>query len=476
MLKILNVTSEVVPFSKTGGLADVSRSLPDALASQGNTVWTVTPLYRSVDRAAHGVTFTGRLLEVMLGGRVIEFGVFSAVTPAGVTVYLLENHDLFSRDEIYGTRDGAYQDNHLRFAFFGAAVFELIGAFNLDVDVIHCHDWQAGLVPLFNRIRYGNRFRTVMTVHNMGYQGVFPGYVTPELGIPWEVYTAEGVEFWGQVSFLKAGLFFSDSATTVSPTYAREVLTPETGYGMDGILRLLGPRFSGILNGVDYTQWSPEVDSMIPAMFSREDMSGKEENRLALLREFGLRDSGGPLFGVVGRLAHQKGYDLLAGVMPVIVNNGGMVVVLGTGEREIENMIAGTASGFPERVSVKLAYSEKLAHLIEAGSDFFMMPSRYEPCGLNQMYSLRYGTIPIVHDVGGLSDTVVDVDADPVAGTGLKFSPFDHHAFSDAVQRACVLFRDMSRMQAVRDRGMAQDFSWSNSAARYAELYHRLVQ
>lgn len=474
MLRILNVTSEVVPFSKTGGLADVSRSLPDALASSGHHVCTVTPLYRCVDR--RDLSFTGKILDVMLGGRIIQFGVHTTVTPAGVTIYFLDNDDLFGRDEIYGTRDGAYPDNHLRFAFFGAAVFDLIAAFDLDLDIIHCHDWQAGLVPLFNRIRYGNRYRTVMTVHNMGYQGVFPGYVTPELGIPWEVYTAEGVEFWGQVSFLKAGLFFSDRATTVSPTYAREVLTPETGYGMDGILRLIGGRFSGILNGVDYSQWSPENDSMIPARFSVDDMAGKEENRSALLQEFGLRDSGGPLFGVIGRLAHQKGYDLLAGVMPAIVRAAGMIVVLGTGERDVENMISSSAAGFPEHVAVRFIYNERLAHLIEAGADFFLMPSRYEPCGLNQMYSLRYGTIPIVHAVGGLQDTVIDVDDDPERGTGLKFSPFENQAFLDAVWRACQLFVDVDRMHQVRARGMKQDFSWSRSAGAYASLFKSLVQ
>ena len=420
MLNILNVTSEVIPFSKTGGLADVASSLPEALAALGHTVSTITPLYSAIDRQAWGVTYTGEVVDVVLAGRLIQFGVHFAMTRGGVKVYLLENNDLFSREGIYGTRDGAYGDNHLRFAFFDAAVFEVIKRFNLGVDVIHCHDWQSGLVPLFNRLKMQNQYRTVMTVHNMGYQGTFPGVVAPEIGIPWDVYTPDGVEFWGQVSYLKAGLVYSDRVTTVSPRYANEVLSPEMGYGMDGILRSLGNRFSGILNGVDYGQWNPETDSLISAHFSPQDMAGKLENRVALLGRFGLEDRGGPVYGVVGRLAHQKGYDMLAGMIPEIVSQDGMLVVLGTGERAVEEMIQAAASGYRANVSVNFGYSEQLAHVIEAGSDFFVMPSRYEPCGLNQMYSLRYATVPIVHAVGGLEDTVVDVDADPKYGTGIN--------------------------------------------------------
>lgn len=471
MLNILNVTSEVIPFSKTGGLADVSFSLPEALAGLGHNVQTITPLYSVVDSQACGVTFTNQVVDVVLAGRLIQFGVFQATTPAGVRVFLLENHDLFTREGVYGTRDGAYGDNHLRFAFFCAAVFEVIKRFNLKVDVIHCHDWQSGLVPLFNRIRLQNQYRTVMTVHNMGYQGTFPGVIAPEIGIPWDVYNPDGVEFWGQVSFLKAGLVYSDRVTTVSPRYSREVLSPEMGYGMDGILRSLGSRFCGILNGVDYAQWNPETDELIAARFGMNDMSGKDINRQALLEHFGLSDCGGPLFGVVGRLAYQKGYDLLAGIIPKIVELGGMLVVLGTGERAVEDMIRTAAGGYPGRVSVKLAYSEAVAHTIEAGSDFFLMPSRYEPCGLNQMYSLRYGTVPVVHAVGGLDDTVIDVDADMQNGTGIKFSPFEFRAFCDAIERAARLFNDPVRFREVRIRGMGKDFSWKNSAARYADLY-----
>lgn len=471
MLNILNVTSEVVPFSKTGGLADVSSSLPEALAALGHTVSIITPLYSSIDRDACGVTFTGQVVDVILAGRLIQFGVYFAQTSGGVKVYLLENHDLFSREGIYGTRDGAYGDNHLRFAFFCASVFEVVKRFNLAVDVLHCHDWQSGLVPLFNRLKMQNRYRTVMTVHNMGYQGTFPGVVAPEIGIPWDIYTPDCVEFWGQVSFLKAGLVYSDRVTTVSPRYAREVLSPEMGYGMDGILRSLGHRFSGILNGVDYTQWNPATDPFTVAHYSADNMEGKSENRASLLAEFGLTEKGGPLYGVVGRLAYQKGYDLLAGIIPDIVAQNGMLVVLGTGERAVEEMIQSAAAGFPDSVSVRLGYSEQLAHMIEAGSDFFLMPSRYEPCGLNQMYSLRYGTIPIVHAVGGLDDTVIDVGSNPEHGTGIKFTPFEFGAFQDAVRRAGELFRTPALLNQVRLRGMALDFSWKNSAARYAELY-----
>jgi starch synthase len=475
MLKILHVTSEAVPYSKTGGLADVSFSLPEALAALGHQVSIVTPLYSTVDRVAHDIAFTGRVIEVTLGGRLERFGVFKALTPEGVSVYLLENHGFFGRPEIYGTRDGAYDDNHLRYGFFSSAAFELISVMGLEPDVIHCHDWQTGLVPLFNKVRHFNHYKTVMTVHNMGYQGAFPGFVMQETGIPWEVYNPEGVEYWGQVSFLKAGLVFADRATTVSPRYAEEVLRPEFGYGMDGVLRSLGSRFSGILNGVDYSRWSPDCDVLLPACYSADDMSGKTLNRAALLSSFDLTDSGGPLFGVIGRLAYQKGYDLLAEIIPRIVSLGGMLVVLGTGERAVEDMLTSSAAGFRGSVSVKLAYSEELAHLIEAGSDFFLMPSRYEPCGLNQLYSLKYGTIPVVHAVGGLENTVIDVDADIEHGTGIKFKRFDGAEFSEAVRRACALYGDKARLDSVRARGMAQDFSWSVSARKYAELYKSLL-
>ncbi|MBM4395244.1 MAG: glycogen synthase GlgA [Deltaproteobacteria bacterium] len=474
MLDILHCTPECVPYSKTGGLADVSGALPEALTRLGHRVAVVTPLYASVDRDRHRVAHTGREVQVTLAGRTFDFEVHETTMPAGTRVLFLANEGLFGRPQLYGTREGDYPDNHLRFGAFAAAVFGVVRALRLRPDVLHCHDWQAGLVPAWNHLHL-DLFATVTTIHNMAYQGLFSAEVLPDVGLPWELFNPEQVEFWGKVGFLKAGLVFADRITTVSPRYAREIMTPEFGCGLDGLLRRRGADVSGILNGADYGEWSPATDALIPSTYSAADLSGKAACREALLRECGLAPARGPVFGVVGRLAEQKGFDLLACVLPDVVALGASVVVLGTGEAAIEDHMVEVASRYPERVAVRIAYDNGLAHRIEAGCDFFVMPSRYEPCGLNQIYSMAYGTLPVVHAVGGLDDTVADVDEDPANATGLKFRTFTREALLDRLARAVTLHADAAAHAAVVRRAMAADFSWDASARAYEALYAGLV-
>lgn len=474
-MHIMHCTPEVVPFSKTGGLADVSAALPEALTRMGHEVTVVSPLYAKVDRERHGVRSTGRAFEVTLGGRTERFDVFEAQLPAGTRVVLLGHDGFFGRPELYGTRDGDYADNHLRFAFFSAAVFRMLRGSRVCPSILHCHDWQTGLVPAFNHLYHLDLCGTVLTVHNLAYQGTFPAEVLPEIGLPWEVFNPEQVEFYGKVNFLKAGLVFADRVTTVSPGYAREIMTPDYGCGLDGVLRKRSADVVGILNGVDYTEWNPETDRHLPARYGPNDLSGKVECRRALLAEYGLEPTEGPVFGAVGRLAAQKGFDLVAAVLTDLVEMGARVVILGTGDRAVEEALLGAAAQHPRQVGVRIAFDDRLAHLIEAGSDFFLMPSRYEPCGLNQMYSLKYGTIPVVHAVGGLEDTVVDITEDPERGTGFKFRTFTREAFWDALRRAAALHADANALHAVRLRGMAQDFSWDAAARSYEALYVRIL-
>jgi len=469
MPHILHVTPEVLPFSKTGGLADVSRALPEALSRLGHKVTVVTPLYACVDRTK--VRQVPAMVQVRPAG--VAFDVYESVLPAGTRVLFLANDDLFGRPHLYATRDGDYPDNYLRFGAFSSAVFGLMRALRLYPDVIHCHDWQAALVPVYNAIHL-DLFATVLTIHNLAYQGTFPPDVLPVLGLPWDLFNLEQMEFYGKVNFLKGGLCFADRITTVSPRYAREVMTPLFGCGLEGLLARRAGVVHGILNGVDYGEWSPAYDPFIPAHFSADAMAGKAACRAALVEKMGLSDGPGPIFGAVGRLAAQKGFDLLASVVPDMVALGARVVILGTGEALVEDMLARCA--IPGKVTVRIAYDNALAHLIEAGSDFFVMPSRYEPCGLNQLYSMAYGTLPIVHAVGGLDDTVVDVDEDPDQATGLKFRTFTAEALLDRVRRAISLYGDPERLQKVISRAMAQDYSWDVAARKYLTLYEELLE
>ena len=477
-MRVLFAASEVEPFAKTGGLADVAGALPRALARLSLDVRVVLPAYREIDRRKHAVADTGLILEVPISGRTEPTRVLEGRL-AGAPVSFLEADRYYDRDGLYGVGGQDFQDNAERFAFFSRAVVELgreLGRQGAPPDVFHCHDWQTGLVPAYLKSLYAGdprlgRAASVFTVHNLGYQGLFWHYDMHLTGLGWEHFTPDGLEFWGKISYLKAGLVYADWLTTVSPTYAREIQTAELGCGMDGVLRARADRLVGILNGIDVDEWDPQGDPHVPAPYSARDLAGKRQAKVVLQTAFALPVTPeAPLLAMISRLVDQKGCDILVPVIPALAERGCQIVVLGTGEPAFEDAFRDLAKRYPRQVGVRIAYDNALSHKIEAGADMFLMPSRYEPCGLNQMMSLRYGTVPIVRATGGLADTVVEA-APERGGNGFTFGAYDSALLLSAVDRALAAFRDRVRWEAIVRNGMEADFSWDASARRYADLY-----
>lgn len=468
VMRVLFLASEVAPFSKTGGLGDVAGALPAALAALGHEVLVVTPLYRGVPRDGL-VDEPGALsLQFPFGGVSVRFR--SKASGERLTHVFVDVPQYFDRDGLYG-----YPDDARRFTAYTMAALSHAQARGFAPDVVHGNDWQVGLAALALHRGYGHtpiaRARTVFTIHNLAYQGNFPKGELEALGLPWSLYTVDGVEFYDQLSFMKAALRTFDVLNTVSPSYAREIQTPLGGHGLDGVLRARAHELHGIVNGVDVREWNPATDVLLPARFTGVDLSGKAACRAALLEAYGLEPTlaGQPVFGVVGRMVEQKGVDLLQAVLPRVLEQGARAVVLGSGDPTFEAKWRELAARFPKRLGVRVGFDNALAHLIEAGSDFFLMPSRFEPCGLNQMYSLLYGAVPVVREVGGLKDTVVDVGRP--GGTGLVFPELTADGLARAVLRAVELFRRPDEYRQVQRRGMAQDFSWERSAKAYEALY-----
>lgn len=476
MPRILMAASEVSPWAKTGGLADVVGSLPDALARLGHPVATVVPRYRETRNAPTRRVLSG--LRIPLGTAGWDVSI-SELRAGDTTVYFVEQPALYDRPGLYGDRSGDFPDNHIRFAVLSKAALEisrrLFGA-----DVIHCHDWQAALVPAYLKNPHiaDPHFlgvRTLLTIHNLGYQGIFSRAAFADLGLPPEYYAVGGMEFFGRINFLKAGIVWADRLNTVSRKYAQEIQTPAFGFGLDGLLRERRAVLSGILNGADYSRWNPETDSQIPAHYSAADLSGKRTCKAVLLRELGLPQEaiGKPLLGIISRFTGQKGFDLIAEAARELFTEDVYLAALGNGETQWENLFRSLQEEFPEKIAVRFGYDDALAHRIEAGSDIFLMPSRYEPCGLNQIYSLRYGTPPVVRATGGLDDTIVDAPAD--RATGFKFLDYNGKAFLEAIRRACALWQDRKAWTAMLVRGMGTDFSWTASAEEYSRLYRDLL-
>ncbi|HZQ25915.1 MAG TPA: glycogen synthase GlgA [Terriglobales bacterium] len=479
-MHIAFAASECVPFSKTGGLADVVGALPQALAAAGHQVSVYVPLYRQTKLAdPHTVV---RSITVPFDDRYRFCSVVSGGSHGGVKFYFVDYPPYFDRDALYGTKSGDYPDNAERFALFSRAVIEaskVIGVPN----VFHCHDWQSALVPIMLRTLYAEDpvFRdvaTVFTIHNMGYQGLFPPEVLPLLMLPWDLFTISKMEFFGQINFLKGALVFSDFVTTVSRKYSQEIQTTEYGFGLEGVLRNRAATVSGILNGVDYAEWSPQTDKFIVANYSPENLAGKAKCKQDLLAAFGVdnADLKLPVIGIVSRFAAQKGFDLISQVMDRLAREEMIIVALGTGDKEYEEMFLRMHKQFPNKIAVKVAYDNTLAHKIEAGADMFLMPSRYEPCGLNQIYSLKYGTVPIVRATGGLDDTVETWDARSGKGTGFKFSEYNGESLLLTIKQALHAFRDPTSWQMLMKNGMNRDFSWNTSARDYARIYERVRQ
>jgi len=474
-MKIVLVASEVAPFSKTGGLADVTGALPKALFRSGHEVMVFSPAYRGV-KAGRALAS----LSVNVGERVETARLFCRKQD-DITFYFIGNPGFFDRDGLYGTTQGDYPDNLERFLFFDRAVLQALTHFGLEPDIIHCHDWQTGLVPVYVRElrKQGTRrrTRTVFTIHNLGYQGRFPGPSFPLTGLSASYFGIEGLEFYGEVNLLKAGLVHADRLTTVSPTYAREIQTPELGFGLDGVLRHRAGDLAGILNGIDTQVWNPMTDKALnPDNYGCESLGGKRRVKVRVAREFGLDASSRPLLAFIGRLSGQKGIELVCAVAERIIELGADLAVLGTGEEVYHRQLQELAGRFPGRVGLALKFDDQLARRLYAGSDILLMPSRYEPCGLGQLIAFRYGSVPVAYRTGGLTDTVVDCEADPENGNGFLFQDYTAAAFSATIATALQKLADEASWKRIVARGMSRDDSWSASAARYVVLYEGLLK
>jgi len=473
-MHVVMVASEMAPFAKTGGLADVVGALPKALVRLGHRVSVFMPLYRGIDVGAGE-----RLGELPLpgapGGR--SAGFVSLDLEDGVRVLFVDQPSLFDRAGLYGEGNLDYADNRWRFALLATAALEYQRVRGERPDVFHCHDWQAGLVPVLLKTRYDDdpvlgRSATLFTIHNLAYQGRFPLDTLAALGLPWHLGSSDALEFHGDISYMKGGLLFSEVLNTVSPRYAAEIQGAEMGAGLDGVLRSRGTDLFGILNGVDYEAWDPAHDPHIARTYSSDDLSGKAECKRALIREYGLPSEPElPLLGVTSRLVAAKGLDVVTTAWWDLLQRPLRMVVLGSGEPAIEDGFRALAARAPDRFGVRFGYDEPLAHRIEAGADAFLVPSRYEPCGLTQLYSLRYGTPPIVRATGGLADTVEHFDPVTGRGTGFRFETPDGTGLIWAIDQALAAYGDAPSWQRLMRNGMARDYSWRRSAEGYVSLY-----
>jgi starch synthase len=478
-MNIVFAASECVPFSKTGGLADVVGALPKALAELGHTVSVYLPKYKQT--RLKGAKTVLPSVTVPFDDQYRFCSVVDGGKHSGVQFYFIDYPPFFDRESLYGTPAGDYPDNAERFALYSRAVLEAAKILGVP-NIFHCHDWQSALIPVLMRTSYAGDpvFRgvaTVFTIHNMGYQGIFPPDTLPLLMLPWDLFTIDKMEFWGKINFLKGALVFSDTITTVSRKYSQEIQTAEYGFGLDGVLRARSASVTGILNGVDYSEWSPEKDKLIVRQYSSQNLDGKRECKYDLVRQFGLEKANveAPVVGIVSRFAAQKGFDLIAEVADDLAQLPLVVTALGSGDKEYQDLFLKLNRQFPDKFAVKIDYDDALAHKIEAGADMFLMPSRYEPSGLNQMYSLKYGTVPIVRSTGGLDDSIEPWDPAKSQGTGFKFTAYTGAALLAAIQEALKTFKNNAAWKKLMLNGMQKDFSWAASAREYVRVYERLV-
>lgn len=479
-MKILLASSEVHPYSKTGGLADMVGALGKALARAGHTVGIVTPLYLGLRERFPALTRLELPLDFPLGLRRVRGEVWSLQTAEQLTLYFVDCPEFFQRAGLYQKEGVDYPDNAERFIFFSKAVADLAVHLPWKPDLLHVHDWQAALAVLLlhhqRRLpEWSNAPRTCLTIHNLAYQGLFPASQYPLTNLPWDYFTPEAVEFYGQMNCLKAGIAFADVLTTVSPRYAQEITTEEFGCGLEGLLRRRQTHLFGVLNGVDYEEWNPAEDPYIPARFSSESLEAKTVDKLALQEEFGLpTDPAIPLFGNIGRMVEQKGVDILLDALNEMLHANIQFVQLGSGAPPFQRAYLELARRFPNRAAVRIGYDEGLSHRIEAACDFFLMPSRFEPCGLNQMYSLRYGTIPIVRATGGLDDTVIDIREGPERANGIKFHEYSSRALTQAIRKALALYQQPDLRRRFQLNGLAADFSWERTCAQFVKIYEQI--
>ncbi len=469
-MKILLCAAEVVPFAKTGGLADVAGSLPKALAALGHEVRVVLPKYGSLDEKRFSAKKIADNIPVPVGEQQEKAAVWQTPFQDGFCAYFIDNHARFGQAPLYGHADDAE-----RFIFYQRAVLAMLAGLDWKPEALHCNDWQSGLLPLY--VHLDRRpLATIYTLHNLAYQGNFGPEALKTAGLPPELFTPEKLEFYGDFSFMKAGLLYADIITTVSPTYAQEIQTPEFGERLEGVLSSRRERLRGIINGIDIEVWDPAHDAHLASAYNATSLPGKTACKQALQARLGLAQSDAPLIGIVSRLAAQKGFDLLEEVLPHLLKLGVQLAVLGVGEQHYHDLFQRAAKEDPKAVSINLEFNDELAHQIYAGTDMFLMPSRYEPCGLGQMISLRYGSVPIVRSTGGLADTVEESDSAAGQGNGFCFKDYSAVALFGAVTRALVAYQNKKAWRELTKRGMKGDFSWQASAKKYVEVYKEALQ
>lgn len=486
-MNVVYLSSEVVPFAKTGGLADMAGTIPRNLQKLGVEIIVLMPLYRRIKESSCPLVKTDIQFEVKIGKKSITGFVYKGYLPESpVSIYFLDNEQYYGRDGLYnypGTMKD-FEDNSERFIFFAQGALEVIEKLRVHPDIVHCNDWQTGLVPVYLKTRYAGRSffkktRSIITIHNLAYQGWFWHWDMKITGLDWSLFNSKQLEFYGKLNFLKGGIVFSDLITTVSKTYAEEIQTPEYGVGLDGVLRERTKDIYGIMNGIDYTLWNPETDKYICANYGVTKLRGKQLCKKALQRRYKLPERDCPLIGMITRLTNQKGLDLVADKFQDLMKMDLQFVLLGTGDPRYHELFQRYAATYPKKVAVQLNFDERSAHEIEAGADIFLMPSRYEPCGLNQLYSLKYGTVPIVRSTGGLADTITDARLEPVStgkANGFCFKDYNADLLFATIVRAMDFFRDKNRWTNLMKNGMSQDWSLEKSAKGYLALYQKLVQ
>lgn len=487
-MNIVFASSEVHPFAKTGGLADVCGALPVELAKRGHRPWVFLPGFRSVYQAGVPIEQIGFELAIPVGSKIVKGSLAKTHLPgSNVEVFIVQQPEYYDRAELYREAGADYPDNCERFVFFCRAIMESIRLLNLQVDIIHANDWQTGLLAAYLDLEYRHaqgyeKIGSLLTIHNLAYQGVFWNWDMLLTGLDWKYFNWNQMEFYNKLNLLKTGIVFSHSINTVSKRYAQEIQTPEHGAGLDGVLRHRSDRLSGIINGVDYSQWDPAHDSFLAAKYTAENwQENKPKCRQAMRAELGLPESTAPVIGLVGRLADQKGWRLILEVMQSwLPRTDVQWAVLGTGEPEYHQALSDLRAQYPHKLGLSLAFSNKLAHQIEAGSDIFLMPSQYEPCGLNQLYSLKYGSVPVVRETGGLADTIVDTNSETLSnGTanGFSFADFTVEALQATLRRTLDVYcQQPDQWAKIVSNGMKQDWSWGNSARQYEELYEKTLE
>lgn len=486
-MNILFATTEAAPFCKTGGLGDVCGALPIELAKLGVKPTLIMPGFRHALESGIKIEPTGVMFEIPIGRKKVRGEYLRSTLPGSdVPVYLIEQHSYFNRNELYRERDTDYQDNCERFVFFNRAVLDAVERLELGTDLIHCHDWPTGLLPAYLKTIYADRpayenIATLFTIHNLAYQGSFWHWDMELTGVGWEYFNWQQLEFYGQLNFMKSALVFSDALSTVSPRYAEEIKSPPMSCGLEGVLKHRQHDLFGVLNGCDYAIWNPAIDSYLAQNFDAANYApGKAACKAALQAEMGLPVRPEvPMLAAIGRLAEQKGFDLIADVLARMAQQqDAQWVLLGSGDKKYQDALAGIAREYPERVALRLGFDNALAHRIEAGADMFLMPSRYEPCGLNQMYSLKYGTVPIVRETGGLADTITNLSESTLSdgsANGFSFADDSPYALSMAIDRALRAYGQPEVWRQLVTTGMNQDWSWSRSAKRYVEIYEHTL-